>query len=201
MIWCATRYPRPVNIVGREVVNTAEMARPLFWAFAALLAFGTPARAAELCDAGQARANQTQQTKTDPRQGSGDKDKKGDKGEPQRRHWWVESRQRAELGITDPQSAAIEQIWQRELPKLRETREKLMKLEEELTRLTNDNSADEAAVIAKIDAVEAARADGNRRRTAMIYRMHKVLTPEQRAKVKAMFESRDQQRRHPPTSR
>ena len=191
----ATRYPRPVNIVGREVVNIAEMARPIYWAFAALLAFGGPAGAAELCEAGQQRAAQTQQGKTD------DKTKKDGKGEqPQRRHWWSDPKLRAELGITDQQSAAVEQIWQRELPKLRDTRQKLMKLEEELTRLTSDKTADEPAVIAKIDAVETARADGNKRRTAMIYRMHKVLTPEQRAKVEAMFESRDQ-RRFPSPSR
>ena len=82
-----------------------------------------------------------------------------------------------------------------------EARQKLEKLEEELTRLTNDKNADEAAVIAKIDMVEATRADGNKRRLAMIYRMHKVLTPEQRAKVKAMFEPREPQRRNPATSR
>ena len=183
--------------MGREVVNTAEMARPIFWAFVGLLAFGAPAGAAELCEA-QQRAGQAAPGKTDS------KDKKDDKGQqPQGRrpHWWSDPKLRAELAITDQQCAAIEQIWQRELPKLRETRDKLGKLEEELTRLTDDKNADEAAVIAKIDAVEAARADGNRRRTAMIYRMQKVLTPEQRAKVKAMFEPREPQRRNPATSR
>jgi Spy/CpxP family protein refolding chaperone len=181
--------------VGRGVVNTAEMARPIFWAFVGLLAFGVPAGAAELCDSAQQRAAQTQQ-------GKDDKDKKDDKGQqPQRRHWWSDPKLRTELGISDQQSAVVEQIWQRELPKLRETRDKLAKLEEELTRLTGDRNADEAAVIAKIDAVETVRADGNKRRTAMIYRMHKVLTPDQRAKVKAMFEPKDPPKRSPATSR
>jgi Spy/CpxP family protein refolding chaperone len=171
------------------------MARPIFWAFAGLLAFGVPAGAAELCEAAQQRSAQAQP-------GKDDKGKKDDKGpQPERRHWWSDPKLRAELAITDQQSAAVEQIWQRELPKLRETRQKLVKLEEELTRLTDDKNADEAAVVAKIDAVETARADGNKRRTAMIYRMNKVLTPEQRAKVKKMFEPKDPQRRSPATSR
>ena len=184
--------------MGREVVNTAEMARPIFWAFVGLLAFGAPAGAAELCEAAQQRAGQAAPGKT------GSKDKKDDKGpQPQghRPRWWSDPTLRAELGITDTQSAAVEAIWQRELPKLRDTRAKLEKLEEELTRLTNDKNAEEAAVIAKIDAVETTRAEGNSRRTAMIYRMQKVLTPEQRAKVKAMFEPREPQRRNPATSR
>jgi len=184
--------------VGREVVNTAEMARPIFWAFAGLLAFGAPAGAAELCDAAQQRAAQATQGKPD----TGKTDKKDDKGpQPQRRHWWSDPKSRAELGITDQQCAAVEVIWQRERPKLIEARQKLDKLEEELTRVTDDKNADEAAVIAKIDAVETIRAEGNKRRLAMIYRMNKVLTPEQRAKVKAMFESREPQRRNPATSR
>ena len=189
MSWWAIRYTRPVNIVGREVVNTAEMARPIFWAFVGLLAFGLPAGAAELCD--QQRPPQ-----------ASEKDKKDDKGQPQtRRRWWSDPKSRADLGITDQQSAAVEAIWQRESPDLHKMRAKLDKLEEELSRLIGDKGADEASVIAKIDAVETVRADGNKRRTAMIYRMHKVLTPEQRDKVKAMFESREQQRRYPPTSR
>jgi Spy/CpxP family protein refolding chaperone len=169
-----------------------------------LLALGTPAGAAELCDPAQQRPGQAAPGKTDPAKTGTGKDQKDDKGQQPQGHrprWWSDPQPRAELGITDQQSAAVEAIWQRELPKLRETRMKLEKLEEELTRLTSDKNADEAAVIAKIDAVETTRADGNKRRTAMIYRMQKVLTPEQRAKVKAMFEPREPQRRSPATSR
>ena len=186
--------------MGWGVVNSAEMARPIFWAIAGLLAFVAPAGAAELCEAAHQRAGQAAPGKPDA--GKADKEQKDDKGQqPQRRHWWSDPKSRADLGITDQQSAAVEAIWQRERPKLVEARQKLDKLEEELTRLTDDKNADEAAVVAKIDAVETTRADGNKRRLAMIYRMNKVLTPEQRAKVKAMFESREPQRRTPATSR
>jgi Spy/CpxP family protein refolding chaperone len=109
----------------------------------------------------------------------------------------VDPQDRANLGITDQQSALVEQIWQKSLPGLREAREKLTKLEDALTQLTSTDGVDEAKVIAQIELVENVRADANKRRTLMIYRMHKVLTPEQRAKVKAMFEQREPQRRGP----
>lgn len=168
--------------------------------FAALMALGSPvAGASEHCEA-------TQQKPAPATQAPQGKDK-SDKGQPPqngrpRTHWWSEPTRRAELGITDAQSAAIEAIWQKELPKLREVRIKLVKLEEELAVLTDSKTAEEAAVIAKIDAVENIRAEGNKLRTAMLYRWMKLLTPDQRARVKAMYEQpREPGKREPATSR
>jgi Spy/CpxP family protein refolding chaperone len=171
------------------------MARPLPLALAALLSVAAPAAgAAELCGAAQQRAGQ-------PPAGRNDKpaDKPGGRGDDHQppKKWWVDPQDRANLGITDQQSALVEQIWQKSLPGLREAREKLTKLEDALTQLTSTDGVDEAKVIAQIELVENVRADANKRRTLMIYRMHKVLTPEQRAKVKAMFEQREPQRRGP----
>jgi Spy/CpxP family protein refolding chaperone len=146
-----------------------------------------PAGADEMCTAAPQRNGQ-------PPAGKGDRP--GDReGHPSPPKWWIDPKMRAELGITDQQSAAVEQIWQKSVPDLREARAKLDKLEEALTALTNGNNTDEAAVIAQIDRVESMRAEASKRRAVMIYRMNKILTPDQRAKVKAMFERRDQQRR------
>jgi len=177
------------------------MARPIYWAFAALLAAGAPAAgAAELCDAAQQRAGQVPPTKAE--QGKTDKGQPPQNREGHRPRWWSDPKSRADFAITDQQSAAVEKIWQKNIETLRDTRAKLERLEEELALLTNANNADESAVIAKIEAVENMRADGNKRRTLMIYRMLKVLTPEQRVKVKALFEQpREPQRRFPSTSR
>ena len=49
----------------------------------------------------------------------------------------------------------------------------------------------EAAITAQIDRVENMRAELAKGRTLMIYRMNKLLSPEQRAKVKAMMDRRD----------
>ena len=85
-------------------------------------------------------------------------------------------------------------MWQKSLPKLREAREQLEKLEAALAVLLAKDPGDEAAIAAQIDRVEAKRAEGNTARTLMIYRMHKVLNADQRAKVKAMMERRDDRR-------
>jgi Spy/CpxP family protein refolding chaperone len=165
------------------------MARPLSWAFAALLLVHAPgASAAAVCDPSQQRAGQP-----------GKGDKPGDReGHAPQAHWWIDPKLRAELSVTDQQSAAVEQIWQKSVPALRESRARLEKLEDALTQLTRDDSADEATVIAQIDRVETARAEAIKLRTVMIYRMNRILTPDQRARVKAMFEKRDQQRRNQP---
>jgi Spy/CpxP family protein refolding chaperone len=177
------------------------MARPLFWAFATLIATGTPlaARAAELCQAQPQTPQRAAQSPGKPPAGKTEADKTP--GRERRAHWWVDPKQRANLGITDQQSAAVEQIWQKNAPGLREIWNKLEKLEEELAALSADPKADEHAVLAKIDAVENIRAEGNKRRTLMIYRMNKVLSPDQQAKVKAMFEAREASRKLAPVSR
>lgn len=169
------------------------MARPLYWAFAGLLLASAPAGAStEICETAH------QQQKPGPQQppaGRPDSNVRGERdGRGDRKHWWIDPKLRADLGITDQQSAAVEQIWQKSLPSLREAREKLQKMDDALSKMIADG-VDEAKVMAQIDLVENTRADANKRRTLMIYRMNKVLTPDQRAKVKAMFEQNDPNRR------
>ena len=103
---------------------------------------------------------------------------------------------RTELGITDQQAAAIEQAWQTTIPKLRELRERLDKLEAQLSQMILDAS-EESAVVAQIDKVENTRTEANKARTLMLYRMNRVLTPDQRVKLKAMHDQREASRRGP----
>ena len=49
------------------------------------------------------------------------------------------------------------------------------------------DGAPESSVIALVEQTENTRAQAMKARTLMIYRMYKVLTPEQRAKVIAMY--------------
>ncbi len=172
------------------------MARNIAWVVAALLLMPASGLAAGL---GEIAACEKEQA---PQQRGGqpgavakpDKDQPGSP-RPERPKWWIDSKLRAELGITDQQSAAVQQVWQKSSPSLGEVRERLTKLEEVLSKLTEGN--DEAAVIAQSERVESLRAEWNRGRTLMIYRMNKILKPDQRAKVKAMYEHRDQGRRDP----
>src|SRR5262245_20908020 len=70
--------------------------------------------------------------------------------------FWVDGR--AELGITDQQAASIEQIWQASLSKLHAQREQLEQLEGVLSKMILDG-ADESAVSAQVDRVEAVRSE------------------------------------------
>ena len=172
------------------------MARHIAWAIALLLAGSVPGRAASLsvsnsCDREQAAQPQRNgQPPAGARQG----DKPGRPGDPgtkQRPLWWIDPKLRAELGITDQQSAAVDAIWQKTLPILRDARARLDKLEEALSAMTQKDGSDETAVLAQIERVENTRAEAAKTRTMMIYRMNKILTPDQRAKVKAMHDRHD----------
>jgi Spy/CpxP family protein refolding chaperone len=173
------------------------MARHIAWVVAVLLLVGAPARAAGLdanCDREQ--ASKQQRGAHPPAEAKPD-NKPGPR--PERPKWWIDPKLRAELSITDQQSALVEQVWQKSAPPLREGREKLIKLEEVLSKLTDGN--DEAAVIAQTDLVEDLRAKLSKGRTLMIYRMNRILTVDQRAKVKAMYEHNDQGRRGPSSDK
>jgi Spy/CpxP family protein refolding chaperone len=188
------------------------MARHIGWVLAVLLLLPTTGRAAGFRD-GSSCGDQTDRTHggqpPGPPHGQppGSPHKEEPRGEPGQDRpgppkWWIDAKLRAELGITDQQSSAVEQVWQKSLPGLRDARERLGKLEDTLSKMTSDIS-DEAAVIVQIERVETTRAELNKGRTLMIYRMHKLLTPDQRAKVKAMkamYERREPPR-HDPSQR
>ena len=112
------------------------------------------------------------------------------------RKWWVDQQDRAALGITDQQSALIEALWQKSLPELHNGYQKLHGLQDALDLMLR-NSADEPAVIAQINQVEDTRSKLNKARQLMLYRMYRVLSPEQRDKLKAMHDRRESQHRGP----
>jgi Spy/CpxP family protein refolding chaperone len=176
------------------------MARHIAWVVAVLLLVPGTVRAAGLevtCDRDQASKQQRGAHPAETKPENKPDSKPGQR--PERPKWWIEPKLRAELQITDQQSALVEQIWQKSLPSLREGREKLTKLEDALSKLTD--GTDEAAVIAQSERVESLRAELNKGRTLMIYRMNRILTADQRAKVKAMYDHNDQGRRGPSSDK
>ena len=146
---------------------------------AALLFASAPARAEERCDLTDQRpAAQSHQKNDKAQAGQPSSGRQGPK------KWWIDGESRAELGITDQQSAAIEKEWQRSLEKRAETRERLEKAEAILEKMILD-AADEAAVTAQLDKVEAARSEANKARVLLLYRINRILTQDQRIKVDA----------------
>ena len=114
-------------------------------------------------------------------------------GDRERWKWWLYDR--VELGINDQQSAAINQIFESTIPKLRETRQEMDRAEEELSRTIKEHKADLAVVSGQLDRVESARSQYNKTRVLMLYRMHLLLSADQRVKLEAIRARNDQGRR------
>jgi Spy/CpxP family protein refolding chaperone len=117
--------------------------------------------------------------------------------------WWLYDR--AELGISDQQSRDINQIFESNIPKLRETRQEMDRAEEELSRTIKEHKADIAQISLLVDRLESARSQNSKIRTLMLYRMHLLLSAEQRAKLEIVRARQEAARRErdkePPQGR
>ena len=171
------------------------MASRTAWIFAVVLACASPLSAASLC-------NQSAPAKPDQQGVSRGADARGadgrgnSRGKDERRlPWWKSPDTRAELGISDKQSKDIDDIFQESVPSLRAAKEELDKLDETVAKLIKEGTADIAVVGRLVGQAEQVRADLTTKRTVMLYRMHRLLTPEQRAKLDAMFAAREAERR------
>jgi Spy/CpxP family protein refolding chaperone len=160
------------------------MARHLVWILAALLC-GAPASASALCSH-DSDAEQGNQRGGPPPAADHGKPPARDEHRPWK-FWQGDSK--TELGITNQQSADIEQIFQATFPKLEASKDKIDKLEATLSQTIKDNTADLATVAQQVDRLEAARADLYKTRTLMLYRMRGVLSADQRARLQAIWEA------------
>ena len=109
--------------------------------------------------------------------------------------WWQSDRFKTELSLTADQSVKLEDVFQGLNARMTIGKELLDKLEQRLSDTISQGTAPEADVMKLVDQVEAARADLNKTRTLMVYRMRLLLTPDQRAKMKAMHDRWEQERR------
>jgi Spy/CpxP family protein refolding chaperone len=115
--------------------------------------------------------------------------------------WWQSERFVQELGLTREQSARIDDVFQASWPALHAAKADLDRLETELSRLIAEGTATEAKVLQHIDRVEASRSAMGRTRSLMLYRMHRLLTADQRVKLKALYEAVEREKSRPPGSR
>ena len=169
------------------------MGRQTAWVLALLMTCVPAATSAARAE-GQARPAAQQVPAVRDSKDSKDKPQNGSKPEDRERwKWWLYDR--VELGINDQQSGAINQIFESTIPKLRETRQELDKAEDELSRTIKEHTADIAVVSGQLDRVESARSQYNKTRVLMLYRMHLLLSPDQRTKLEAIRARNDQGRR------
>jgi Spy/CpxP family protein refolding chaperone len=113
----------------------------------------------------------------------------------QRMKWWLRDSVKTELALSADQSAKLEEVYQGLYPRMSGAKESLDRLEKRLSDMIAPGTASEADVMKLVYEVEDARAALNRTRTLMVYRMHLLLTPEQRAKMKALHDRTEQERR------
>ena len=99
--------------------------------------------------------------------------------------WWQNPECKTRVGLTAGQTAEIERIFLSVRQELRAEKGELERQEAALSRLLADSTADEAVVVRTIDRVEAARSALAKTRTLMLYRMHRLLSPEQRLRLEA----------------
>lgn len=118
--------------------------------------------------------------------------------DPNRWKWWINPEHRQELGITDAQSAQIEQIFESSMPPQRVNWREAEKLEAILAKTLKESVADVETVSRQVERLEKLNAERRTMRAVMIYRMNLVLTPEQRVKLEAFLKRRDQNRRRQP---
>ena len=172
------------------------MARHLTWVMALVLT------CASAVAAGQSREPQRQDKSQQPSGGSAgsaknpkDKASSGQNrpDDRERWKWWLYDR--VELGITDQQSKDINQIFESNIPKLRETRQEMDRAEDELSRTIKEHKADIAQISLLVDRLEGARSQNSKIRTLMLYRMHLLLSADQRGKLEVLRARQEAARR------
>jgi protein CpxP len=102
--------------------------------------------------------------------------------------WWQSERFIRELALTPDQQTRLEGIFKSSWASLEACKGDLDRLDSELSKLIADGTTPETQVIQQIDRVEASRSALGRARSLMLYRMYRVLTPDQRIKLKALNE-------------
>jgi Spy/CpxP family protein refolding chaperone len=108
--------------------------------------------------------------------------------------WWQSERFVQELGLTKDQSRQIEEVFQASWPALQAAKSDLDRLETELSKLIAEGTTSEAMVLHQIDKVEASRSAMGRTRSLMLYRMHRLLSSDQRIKLKALYETMEREK-------
>lgn len=109
--------------------------------------------------------------------------------------WWQSDRFKADLALTPDQVTRLEEVYQGLRPTLTSGKKELDRLEADLSKVIAEGAAPEGDVMRLVDQTEHARAELAKSRTLMIYRMHQILTVDQRAKMNALHERWEQERR------
>jgi len=167
------------------------MARQFGWVVAAILvaAIGSPV-VARTQPSGPAQQQPPPQKPEAQQARDGRRD-----GNHERRPWWRNSRDMAEIGMTAEQSDAIDAIFHSEIEKMKPLRNAINDLERSLNATIRANVTDVAVFTRQVQKIESKRAELNTMRIVMLYRMRRVLTADQNARLQAMLDRGDDARK------
>jgi Spy/CpxP family protein refolding chaperone len=135
-------------------------------------------------DDGQSRPDDTKGDRIDPKVAA-------EAAKAKNHKWWRSPEMRAEFGITDDQSVQLEAVFQSFVAALKSGMTDVDRYQKEVSKLMAAPQVSEVDVIQAINRLEAAKADLGRTRSLMLFRMYRLLTPEQRSKVKRWHEQKD----------
>ncbi len=105
--------------------------------------------------------------------------------------WWRNPELRAEFAITDAQSTELDRIFHSFYASLKSGMADVDRYHKDVSKIMAEGSSSEVDVLHAIDKLEAAKASLARTRMLMLYRMYRVLSPDQRIKVKRYHEHKD----------
>jgi Spy/CpxP family protein refolding chaperone len=105
--------------------------------------------------------------------------------------WWRSPELRAEFAITDAQSAELDRIYHTFYASLKSGMGDVDRYHKDVSKIMAEGSSSEVDVLHAIDKLETAKATLTKTRMLMLYRMYRVLSPEQRLKVKRYQEQKD----------
>ncbi len=103
-----------------------------------------------------------------------------------RKPWWNDEASKKELGLTPDQSKTLDQIFTSTKDELAGYNDAYQRENKELERMINESKVERWVVARQIDKVETQRSNLNKLRFMTLYRMHQVLTPEQRVTLQKM---------------
>jgi Spy/CpxP family protein refolding chaperone len=171
------------------------MTRLSSWALAGVLLGAVPAAAAPPPADCQTGAQQAQ-----PDKGAAKPPQPAARPQEHRpwKYWQGDSQK--EIGISNQQSAEIEQIFQSAMPKLEATKKKLDQLEAGLSQMMKTSVVDLEAFKQQVDQVNITRAELYKTRMLQLYKMRSVLTADQRAKLQLILDRWEAAHRKSPDS-
>lgn len=121
-----------------------------------------------------------------------------DKDKSQQTHprfpWWKDEKFRAEVGFSLAQAEEIDRIVMPTLEQMRPLRREVEQLDKDIEKMIAD-STDLMVFKQQVEKVEARRAELNKMRTLMLYKIRRVFTPEQNVKFRAAYERWEAARR------